>query len=181
MAGGTRAALLALAAAGLLAVTGCGGGGGNGASTEGGITTAAAESPPATTTAAASGAPMPKAQYVQRMQAIGRSLSTSLNTVGATATAAKTATKLASVQQDLRDAADKLKRITPPRPIKAEHAQLERAVRDFAEELSPVITKLRTGKLAAARTVPTLQALQGLREIQQASAAIAGKGYKIGG
>jgi hypothetical protein len=180
MAGGTRAAVLALAAALLIAVAGCGGGGGNGGSTESGTTTEAAGSTPATTTAASS-TPMPKAQYVQRMQAIGRSLSTSLNTVGTTTTAAKTATTLAGVQQDLRDAADKLKRITPPRPIKAEHAQLERAVRDFAEELSPVIRRLRTGKLAVARTVPTLQSLQGLREIQQASAAIAGKGYKIGG
>ncbi len=109
---------------------------------------------------------------------IGQSLSTSLNTLGAATTAAKAATALAKVQTDLRSAGDKLEAITPPDPIKTQHAQLVKAVRDFADELDPVITQLKAGKMTALQTVPTLK---GLTEIQTASTAISNRGYKIGG
>src|SRR5262249_6724734 len=79
---------------------------------------------------------------------------------------------------DLRKAADRIESITPPEPIKAQHAQLAKAVRDFADELDPVIAKLKAGTIAALQTVPTLR---GLQEIQTASTAIASKGYKLGG
>jgi hypothetical protein len=112
------------------------------------------------------------------MQAIGQSLSTSLNKLGSATDAKSAATALTSVQSDLRAAADRLDGITPPGKIKAEHDQLVKAVRDFADELSAVITKLKNGNLQALSTVP---ALKGLTEIQTASSAIAAKGYKIGG
>ena len=51
-------------------------------------------------------------------------------------------------------------------------------MRDFASELSPLITKLKHGTLAALSTLGTLKAL---KEIQTASSAIAAKGYAIGG
>jgi hypothetical protein len=112
------------------------------------------------------------------MKVIGMSLSTSLNTLGSATTAAKAASALQKVQTDLRSAADKLEAITPPDSIKTEHAQLVKAVRDFADELGPVITKLQAGSMQALSTVPTLK---GLKEIQTASTAISNKGYKIGG
>jgi hypothetical protein len=175
MAGGVKRLAAPLAAAGLLLLAaGCGGGGKSNANgtTEGATTEAAA-----TTTAAAS-TPLPKAAYVNRMKAIGRSLSTSLSSLGAATTAAKAAVALTAVQTDLRKAADRIESITPPEQIKAQHAQLAKAVRDFADELDPVITKLKAGAMTALQTVPTLK---GLQEIQTASTAIAKKGYKIGG
>jgi len=175
MAGGAKrlAALLA-AASMLLLAAGCGGGGKSNANgTTKGTTTQAA----ATTTAAAA-APLPKAAYVNKMKAIGRSLSTSLNSLGAATTAAKAAVALTAVQTDLRKAADRIESITPPQTIKTQHAQLAKAVRDFADELDPVIVKLKAGTMTALQTVPTLK---GLAEIQNASTAIANKGYKIGG
>jgi hypothetical protein len=176
MAGGARRlAAPALTATLLLVAAGCGGGSksSNGTTTQA-TTTAAA----ATTTAAAAPTPLPKTAYVSKMKSIGQSLSTSLNTLGSATTAAKAATALAAVQTDLRKAADRIDAITPPTPIKTEHAQLEKAVRDFADELQPVIAKLKNGTIAALQTVPTLK---GLQEIQTASTAIANKGYKIGG
>ena len=175
MAGGVTRLAAPLAAAGLLLLAaGCGGGGKSNANgtTEGATTEAAA-----TTTAEAS-TPLAKAAYVNRMKAIGRSLSTSLNSLGSATTAAKAAVALTAVQTDLRKAADRIESITPPEPIKAQHAQLAKAVRDFADELDPVITKLKAGAMTALQTVPTLK---GLQEIQTASTAIAKKGYKIGG
>src|SRR5262249_9091832 len=151
-----------------------GGGKSNANGTTEGTTSAAAP----TTTHAAASKPLAKAVYVNRMKAIGRSLSTSLNSLGSATTAAKAAVALTSVQTDLRKAADRIESITPPEPIKAQHAQLAKAVRDSADELDPVIAKLKAGTIAALQTVPTLR---GLQEIQTASTAIASKGYKIGG
>jgi hypothetical protein len=165
--------LLALAAASLLLAAGCGGGGG----TTTGTTTGAAGTTAPTTTAA-SGSPLAKTEYVAQMKTIGKSLSTSLNTLGSATTAAKAATALAQVQVDLRAAADKIAAITPPDAVKVEHANLVKAVRDFADQLSPVITKLKAGTMAALATVSTLT---GLTEIQTASTAITKKGFKIGG
>lgn len=113
-----------------------------------------------------------------KMKAIGRKLSGSLNPIASVTTAAKAATLLATAQTDLRDAADKIGAITPPKPVKSEHAQLEKAVRDFAHELTPVIAKLKAGKMSALSTLPSLK---GYQEILSASSAIASKGYKIGG
>ncbi len=158
MAGAKRVLpLLALGAIAMLLAAGCGGGGGGG------------------TTAAQ---PLAKADYIAQMKVIGKGLSTSLNTLGTATTAAKAATALQLVQTDLRAAADKIAAITPPDAVKAEHAQLVQAVRDFADELGPVIKDLQAGKMAALSTVPTLK---GLTEIQTASTAISNKGYKIGG
>jgi hypothetical protein len=178
MAGGAkRLAALVLAALLLLIAAGCGGGGKSNANgtTEG--TTTATTATTATTTKAA-GEPLAKAAYVTRMKAIGRSLSSSLNSLGSATTAAKAAVALTSVQTDLRRAADRIESITPPQSIEAQHAQLAKAVRDFADELDPVIAKLKNGSITALQTVPTLK---GLQEIQTASTAIANKGYKIGG
>jgi hypothetical protein len=175
MAGGAnRLAALLAAAALLLVAAGCGGG----SKSNAGDTTEATTTEAAATTTAAAANPLPKAAYVNKMKAIGRSLSTSLNSLGAATTASKAAVALTAVQTDLRKAADRIESITPPEPIKAQHAQLAKAVRDFADELDPVIAKLKAGTFTALQTVPSLK---GLQEIQTASTAIAGKGYKIGG
>ena len=174
MAGGAkRLAVLPAAAALLLLAAGCGGGGKSNANgTTKGSTTKAA------TTTGAAATPLPKSAYVNKMKAIGQSLSTSLNSLGSATTAAKAAVALTSVQTDLRKAAERIESITPPEPIKKQHEQLAKAVRDFADELDPVIAKLKAGTMTALQTVPTLK---GLQEIQTASTAIANKGYKIGG
>jgi len=177
MAGAARRAVapFSVAAATLLLAAACGGGGGSSTSSS---PTTSVSTQAKTTTPAPATAPLAKAAYVTRMKAIGTSLSTSLNSLGAATTAAKAATALAAVQADLRTAASRIEAITPPAAIKAQHAQLAKAVGDFADELDPVITKLKGGSMAALSTVPTLK---GLQEIQTASTAIANKGYKIGG
>ena len=179
MAGAKLFLAAAVGAAVLLLAAGCGGGGGGG--TTGAQTTTSTTTTTttaATTTTTASGPAPSKAEYVSQMKVIGQSLSTSLNTLGAAKTAATAATALAKVQTDLRSAADKLAAITPPDAIKTQHGQLVKAVRDFADELDPVIKSLRAGTMTALASVPTLK---GLTEIQTASTAISNKGYKIGG
>jgi hypothetical protein len=145
-------ALLALGSALAFGVSACGGGGGS--------------------------THLTKQEYVKQMQVIGHNLSDSLNSLGAAASNSKTAAAaLTNVQSDLRNAADKLEQISPPDEIKDQQQKLATGVRDFAEELDPVIKKIRRGNLAALATLTTLK---GVSEIQAASAAIAKKGYKIG-
>src|SRR3954447_23850500 len=149
VAGAKRALAVTLVAVLVLFAAACGGKKGGNSTSASGTTTEA------TTTVAA--APLAKAAYVARMKVIGQSLSTSLNTLGSATTAKKAATALAQVQKDLNTAADKLAAIAPPASVKTQHDSLTKAVRDFADELSPVITKLQAGNMSALSTVPTLK------------------------
>ena len=123
--------------------------------------------------------PLDKADYVKQMQTIGHDLSSSLSGLSAsTGSTAKAATALAKVQTELRAAADKIESITPPADIATEHKQLADAVREFADELTAVITKIKGGDITA---LATLTSLKGVSDIATASNKIAAKGYKIGG
>jgi hypothetical protein len=144
-------ALLALAGAVALVASGCGGGGGG-------------------------NEPLTKADYEQQMSAIGKSLTDSLNSLGTATSAAAAATVMKKLQAELEDAADKMNAITPPERVKTEHGQLVEGVRQFGEELGPIITKLEGGDLQA---VAGVQSLAGVAAIQKASSAINGKGFNI--
>ncbi len=157
--------LLLVGSMGLLAA-GCGGGSSSTTTT----TTAAA-----TTTVAA--APVTKAAYARRMVAIGTGLTNSINSVDSSS-AAGAATSLVKLQADLRDAQKQLAALTPPTDVTIPHQNLTAAVGEFADELDPVIAKLKAGKLAALQTVGQMAAL---KKIGTATAAIAAAGYKISG
>ncbi len=78
--------------------------------------------------------------------------------------AADAASTLEKVQGDLRNAEKELDAITPPADVKAPHEQLTSAVGEFADELGPVITKLKAGNLAALNTVLTLKAVSDMTD-----------------
>jgi hypothetical protein len=94
---------------------------------------------------------------------------------------ATAADALAKLQTHLRSAADTLAGMSPPAPIKTQHAALVKAVRDYADELDAVIAKVRNGSLKAAAVPAAIVALPGVGEIVNASSAIANAGYAIGG
>jgi hypothetical protein len=143
-------AVLALAGAVVLSAAGCGGGG--------------------------SDEPLTKAEYERQMSTIGKSLTDSLNSLGSATSADAAATQLTKLQGELEDAADEMDAITPPERVQAEHAQLVDGVREFGEELDPLIGKLEDGDLQALAGV---QSLAGIAAIQKASSAINGKGFDI--
>ena len=119
-----------------------------------------------------------KTDYVAQMTAIGKGLSTSLSTLGTATTAKTAAAGLAKVQVDLRAAVKKIDAIKPPDNVKTAHEQLSKAVSEFADELDPIIVKLKAGNVQALTSITTLK---GLKDIQTAAAAITKAGYKIGG
>jgi soluble cytochrome b562 len=112
------------------------------------------------------------------MRVIGRSLSTSIDAITSATTAATAAKALETLQSALRTAADKIEATIPPEEIKTQHSRLVKAVRDFADGLSPIIAKVKAGTLTALSQVGRIK---GYLEVQAASTAIAKKGYKIGG
>ena len=122
--------------------------------------------------------PLSKADYVKQMQTIGRSLSTSINSVSTVTSPKQAATALTKVQGDLNAAADEMEKITPPDDIKDAHEKLTQAVSDFADELQPIIDKLNNGNLSALAGVTTLKAF---KDLQAAAAQITKAGYKING
>jgi len=146
--------LLALGGTLVLVAVGCGGGGGG-------------------------AKPLDKADYVKQMQAIGTNLSTVLNSLSGSATSPKkAAAALTRIQTDLNGAADKIDAMNPPADVATDQKKLGVAVREFADELDPLIKSLHGGKLSA---LQSLANLKGVSDIQSASQAIVKKGYKIGG
>ena len=122
--------------------------------------------------------PLTKTEYVKQMKTIGRSLSTSINSVASVTSPKDAAAALGKVQGDLRTAADQMKKISPPTNIQDQHDELTQAVDDFADQLDPIIEKLDNGNLAALAGVTTLK---GFRDLQTAAGKITKAGYKING
>jgi len=122
--------------------------------------------------------PLDKAAYEKQMRAVGADLTKSLNALTAsTGSATKAAAALVALQTHLRTAEKELGSITPPVNVKTQHADLVTALGEFADELDPVITQLKAGKMTALNDIGTMK---GLNDIETASNAIAAKGYKIG-
>jgi ABC-type glycerol-3-phosphate transport system substrate-binding protein len=142
-------ALLALAGAVVLVAAGCGGGGSE---------------------------PLSKADYEKQMGAIGQSLTNSLNSLGTATSASNAASALKELQTALDEAATQMEAITPPEDVKTEHEQLASGVREFGEQLDPIIEKVDGGDMTAVAGVTSLTALA---DIQTASNAISDKGYDI--
>jgi hypothetical protein len=124
-----------------------------------------------------SGPPLTKAQYVVQVAKVRRGIVVSLGGLGSLSGATAAADALTKVQDDMRTAESRLKAINPPASISAEHDRLTTGVGDFADELDPVIGKLKQGDLGALSQIPNLH---GFTEIQSALEAIGQAGYPIG-
>jgi hypothetical protein len=114
------------------------------------------------------------------MQSLGHSLGSALRTAGTAnrnASKAKVVSNLRKSQSELRAAAVKLEKITPPDKIKAQHALLLKGVLLYADELDTVIAHVRgSGGVGALREIT---GLAGVAEMGKASAAIQKAGYVI--
>jgi hypothetical protein len=119
-----------------------------------------------------------KPQYEAQVRAIGDELGGSLSSTTSATTPKAAATALTRVQAQLRTAEKKLKAISPPDAAKAGHARMTKAVSELADELGPVIVKLKSGNLAALATVTSLK---GFSDLQTAGDELTKAGYDIEG
>jgi hypothetical protein len=154
--------VLLVAAALVLGATGCGGG------------DKSSEPPAGSPTVSTGFTP-----YELQMQRLGQQLGAALMSLGAankTAEAPVILRDLRQAQKELRTAAGKLSKITPPAKIKAQHQLLIKGVRDYANEIDTVIAKFKSGSREAVFSVGSLN---GVKEMQKASVAISKAGYVI--
>ena len=146
-----RVALASLAAGLLLAVAACGG---------------------------SSSGQLSKSDYESQVGTIAVGLTGAIQAIGEASTIKGTVTALRQAEATFAKAADELDAITPPDDIADPHAALAKAVRDFGEELHPILGRVQKGNRLA---VTGIQALPAIQQIIRASADIGHKGYNLGG
>jgi hypothetical protein len=131
----------------------------------------------------------PKARYEQKMQILGQQVD---SVMGAVSNANNTQTpagqplpgpteaaNLAVAQKELRDAAVKLAKIDAPPAVQPAQARLLKGLREVATGLTPVIAQLRKKGSNPIKVLQGILKLQGLKDMQAASATIAKAGYDI--
>ena len=122
------------------------------------------------------GPPLSKTQYLDEMKAIGTEIGDALSFVTTAATGKDAASALERVRSTLGDAAKELSKMTPPPKATRAHAQLTAAVSRLADQLDPVIVRLKSGNLNALGLVTSLK---GFAAIQRAALALGRAGYDI--
>jgi len=126
---------------------------------------------------AAAHKPLSKAAYDKEMTAIGTSVGGDLKPVGAARTGHSEELALVKLQGELGAIGRELAAITPPGPVKADHALLVAAVQEFEREVGPVIATLKARHTSA---LASILELKGLLAIESTVAAINTAGYSIG-
>jgi hypothetical protein len=119
-----------------------------------------------------------KPDYETQVGTIAVDLTDAIQTVGAATTVKGTIAALEKCQATFARSAARMEAISPPKEIADEHRQLTTAVREFGEELNPIIGRVARGNRLA---VAGIQALPALGKIVRASADIGQKGYDLGG
>ena len=119
-----------------------------------------------------------KAEYETQVGTIAVDLTEAIQAVGAATTVKGTVKALEACQVVFKRAADQMDAISPPEDIADEHEALATAVREFGEQLNPIIGRVARGNRLA---VAGVQALPALPKIIRASADIGHKGYDLGG
>jgi hypothetical protein len=119
-----------------------------------------------------------KADYETQVGTIAVGLTEAIQEVGAATTVKGTVKALEQCQAAFESAADDLDAIVPPADIQDDHEALATAVREFGEQLNPIIGRVARGNRLA---VAGVQALPALAKIIRSSADIGHQGYDLGG
>ena len=123
-----------------------------------------------------SNTPLTRGGYVTQVNSIAKKVGPVMNGLVSSTSGADGAKRLQAAQAALRTTAGQLAHITPPRDIKSAHARLVKSVNELANELTPIIAKLKAGNLQA--LLSTLS-LKGFADTRAAIAVITKAGYKI--
>jgi hypothetical protein len=126
--------------------------------------------------------------YATQLTASAREVTASLAGLGAVTgmsiqypvkpdTARRASTKLAGVEAKLRQVAKTLAAMHPPAAVRADHTRLTKGVTALADQVAPVLARLRNGYLVAAAKLPNLPAAA---TVGDALAALRKHGYRVG-
>ena len=122
--------------------------------------------------------PLSKAQYRKQVTLIGKTFGTDVGLVSAATSVPAAALALTRLRNQLAVIDKQLNGITPPTAIKADNTRLVNAIREFENELGPVIAKLKSGAIKTLSSIPS--SFKGQGDIASAVAAINKAGYNIG-
>jgi hypothetical protein len=121
-------------------------------------------------------APLTRAAYVKQVNSIAKKVGPAMSGLASATNAQDAARQLQAAQATLRTTAGQLGRITPPANIKSAHARLVTSVNELANELTPVIAKVKAGNLQA---LLSALSLKGIIDARAAITQITKAGYKI--
>jgi chromosome segregation ATPase len=123
-----------------------------------------------------------KAEYEQEMQSIGTELRTAfsgLGNLGQTNDLDKLADQIASLRENLEDAANKVDDLNPPEDVEEETDTIAHALHAFADTFEQMEDAARDGDLPALQKAQAEVASEGARA-QRAAESLKQKGYEIG-
>jgi hypothetical protein len=128
------------------------------------------------------GGRLSKAEYEQRMQAIGSELQTASAAIGdlsQTRDLDKLADTIADFRERLDEAADDVDGLTPPEDVEEETEQIAEALHAFADTFGEMEDAARDGDLAGLQQAQADIANKGA-EARRATESLKQKGYEIG-
>jgi hypothetical protein len=117
-----------------------------------------------------------KSEYETQIGAIDAGLFAALQAVGSARTAKATLTALERCQAEFERLATELEAISPPKDVEAEHEELTTGVREFPEELNPIIARVAGGNRLA---IAGVQSMPAMTKMIRATAGINHKGYVL--
>lgn len=143
----------------LLALAGCGGGGG--------------------------GSELSKSEYQKEVQAVGKTLSTSIDDLGSAVSGSgdleEAAGQIDALQEALKGAADDLAELEPPSDVESAHDKLVEGIRGFADGLDDLESAMADGDVDEIQKFQTdFASSDAVQKISDATEELGEKGYKIG-
>jgi hypothetical protein len=117
-----------------------------------------------------------KSDYETQVAGIDTQLFNALRAVGAAKTVRGTLNALERCQAEFRRLAGELEAIAPPKDVEAEHQELTSGVREFPEQLNPIIARVAQGNRLA---IAAVQSMPAMTKMIRATAGINHKGYVL--
>jgi hypothetical protein len=117
-----------------------------------------------------------KTDYETQVGHIDAGLFEALRAVGAATTVKATLAALERCQSEFTRLAGELEAIAPPEDLEAEHAELTSGVREFPEQLNPIIARVAKGNRLA---IAGVQSMPAMTKMIRATAGIGHKGYVL--
>ena len=133
------------------------------------------------------GEQLTKAQYEQQLNSIGATIDSSFEELttafqGDTPSFDAAADKIAEIQDQMRQQADELDKVTPPEDVEAEHQKMVDGLRGFADDLDEFREAVESkSPTAMQKFAQTFQESESARRIQEASDSLKKKGYDLEG
>jgi hypothetical protein len=117
-----------------------------------------------------------KSDYETQIGSIDAGLFAALQAVGSARTVKATLAALERCQAEFQRLAGELEAIAPPKDVETEHEELTTGVREFPEQLNPIIARVAGGNRLA---IAGVQSMPAMTKLIHATAGINHKGYVL--